>query len=188
MSVISSCRSAERGGGQVEDLAPAQHLELTLRLQQPLGSALEGHEGRLPVQLVFAASASRLQMTARVGLDSPPSIAHATATTIAAPRRLEGSRTPQHDELRVLQHVKKTCSSPFPQRNSASQRSGNGRSTGFLRSRFALAVAPARASKPPRLPLSVAVFSTLEFDSKRERRPFESAVGPSLPRRGMRMY
>ena len=116
MSVISSCRSAERGAGQVEDLAPSQRLELTLRLCPPLGSALEGHEGRLPVQLVFAASASRLQMTARVGLDSPPSIAHATATTIAAPRRLEGSRTPQHDELRVLQHVKKTCSSPFPQR------------------------------------------------------------------------
>ena len=99
MSVISSCRSAERGAGQVEDLAPAQHLELLLRLRQPLGSALEGHEGRLPVQLVFGASASRLQMTARVGLDSPPSIAHATATTISAPRRLEGSRTPQHDDI-----------------------------------------------------------------------------------------
>ena len=115
MSAMASCRSAERGSREVVDLAPAQLLELTLRLRPTPVDALTGQEGRLPVQLVFAASAARLQMTARVGLDTLSSIGHATATTLAVPRRVEGSRSPPYDEVRVPQHVKKTRSSLFPQ-------------------------------------------------------------------------
>ena len=115
MSAMASCRSAEKGSREVVDLAPAQRLELALRLRPSPGDALAGQEGRLPVQLVFAASAARLQMTARVGLDTLPSIAHATATTIAVPRRVEGSRSPPYDEVRVRQGAKKTWSRHFPQ-------------------------------------------------------------------------
>ena len=56
---------------------------------------------------MVAASAARLQLTARVGLETLPPIAHATATTIALPRRVEGSRSPPHDEVRRLQEVRK---------------------------------------------------------------------------------
>ena len=68
---------------------------------EAVGVDARGFETECPYDEVRAGGDS---VAARVGLDSPPSIAHATATTIAAPRRLEGSRTPQHDEVRVLQH------------------------------------------------------------------------------------
>ena len=62
----------------------------------------------MPVQLVVAASAARLQLTARVGLETLPPIAHATATTIALPRRVEGSRSPPHDEVGVSRSSEKS--------------------------------------------------------------------------------
>ena len=124
MSAMASCRSAERGGRQVVDLASAPRLELGLRLQPSPEDALAGQEGRLPVQLVFAASAARLQMTARVGLDTLSSIGHATATTLAVPRRVEGSRSPPYDEVRVCQHAKKTRSRHFPQVTLLSHEAG----------------------------------------------------------------
>ena len=95
------------GSREAVDLAAAQRLELALRLRPPPGGALAGKKGRLPVQLVVAASAARLQLTARVGLETLPPIAHATATTIALPRRVEGSRSPPHDEVGGLQDVRK---------------------------------------------------------------------------------
>ena len=104
----------DRGAREAVDLAAAQRLELALRLRPPPGGALAGQKGRLPVQLVVAASAARLQLTARVGLETLPPIAHATATTIALPRRVEGSRSPPHDEVGGLLEVRKERAlSPF---------------------------------------------------------------------------
>ena len=98
----------DRGAREAVDLAAAQRLELALRLRPPPGGALAGQKGRLPVQLVVAASAARLQLTARVGLETLPPIAHATATTIALPRRVERSRSPPHDEVGGLQESEKS--------------------------------------------------------------------------------
>ena len=107
-----------QGSREAVDLAAAQRLELALRLRPPPGGALAGQKGRLPVQLVVAASAARLQLTARVGLETLPPIAHATATTIALPRRVEGSRSPPHDEAGGLQEVRKERAlSPFETKN-----------------------------------------------------------------------
>ena len=69
---------------------------------------------------MVAASAARLQLTARVGLETLPPIAHATATTIALPRRVEGSRSPPHDEVGGLQEVRKERAlSPFETKNGS---------------------------------------------------------------------